>query len=251
MTLWPRFCPASPSPPPTATSATPRCGRSGTRATPRAVSGCGAGGPTVRSWSRSPGSRRDGCSTSAAVRVRTPSGSRAAAGTVTALEVSGVALERAGGHARDAGVRLLGARRTGGGGAAAGDRSIWSRRSTRRCCARRTRRPSGRCWRPSRPAVCCCSCTTRGWTPSRCTTGGFDPADYVWPTMVAALLDEDWAGGGRRAATADRSGGRAPARTTSTTWCCARAGCADAWLLRQSAQSGLVSEDPVDGLLQP
>jgi hypothetical protein len=21
---------------------------------------------------------------------------------------------------------------------------------------------------------------------------GFDPADYVWPTMVAALLDEDW-----------------------------------------------------------
>ena len=22
--------------------------------------------------------------------------------------------------------------------------------------------------------------------------GGFDPADYVWPTMVAALLDEDW-----------------------------------------------------------
>ena len=22
--------------------------------------------------------------------------------------------------------------------------------------------------------------------------GGFDPADYVWPTMVAALLDDDW-----------------------------------------------------------
>jgi hypothetical protein len=22
--------------------------------------------------------------------------------------------------------------------------------------------------------------------------GGFDPADYVWPSMVAALLDDDW-----------------------------------------------------------
>jgi hypothetical protein len=22
--------------------------------------------------------------------------------------------------------------------------------------------------------------------------GGIDPADYVWPSMIAALLDEDW-----------------------------------------------------------
>jgi hypothetical protein len=22
--------------------------------------------------------------------------------------------------------------------------------------------------------------------------GRFDPADYVWPAMIAALLDEDW-----------------------------------------------------------
>ena len=24
------------------------------------------------------------------------------------------------------------------------------------------------------------------------TDSGFDPADYVWPSMVAALLDDDW-----------------------------------------------------------
>ena len=44
--------------------------------------------------------------------------------------------------------------------------STWSPRSTRPCCALPTPRPSARCSQPSRPAACCCSCTTRAWTPS-------------------------------------------------------------------------------------
>jgi len=79
---------------------------------------------------------------------------------VTALEVSGVALERAARHARDAGlaVRWVHA----GLAEAMLPPSIWSQRSTRPCGALRTPRLSVRCSRLSRPAACCCSCTTPG-----------------------------------------------------------------------------------------
>ena len=31
-----------------------------------------------------------------------------------------------------------------------------------------------------------------GMDTERAQDSGFDPADYVWPSMVTALLDDDW-----------------------------------------------------------
>lgn len=57
-------------------------------------------GPTVRWWPRSPFSRLGGCLMSVAARAPMPSGWPAVVGAVAGLEVSGVALDRAAGHAR-------------------------------------------------------------------------------------------------------------------------------------------------------
>ena len=51
--------------------------------------------------------------------------------------------------------------------------------------------------------------------------GGFDPADYVWPAMIAALLDEDWqVEVDEQRPRIVPEGGAGP--TMWTTWCCAR-----------------------------
>lgn len=89
---------------------------------------------------------------------------------VTAVEVSGVALERAAGHARDAGlaVRWIHAALT----EAMLPPASFDLVSAQYPALLRTPtpRPSAHCSRPSRPAAYCCSSTTRGWTPSTRTT---------------------------------------------------------------------------------
>ncbi|MEU9189668.1 methyltransferase domain-containing protein [Streptomyces sp. NPDC048484] len=112
---------------------------------------------------------------------------------VTALEVSGVAMERAAGHARDAGVTvhwvhaalteaplppasfdLVSAQypallRTPG---AAAERALLAAVA-----------PGGVLLLVHHAGMD---------TQQAQDSNGFDPADYVWPSMVAALLDDDW-----------------------------------------------------------
>ncbi len=145
---------------------------------------------------------------------------------VTALEVSGVALERAAGHARDAGVTVRWVHAGLAEAALPRPPSTWSPRSTRRCCGHPTPRPSERCSRPSRPVACCCSCTTRGWTPgmttmpisTRPTTSG-----PPWSPLCSTTT------GGWRWTSSGRAWHltAAPVRTTPTTWCCGRVDCAE------------------------
>ncbi|MFH8470756.1 class I SAM-dependent methyltransferase [Streptomyces sp. NPDC017991] len=111
---------------------------------------------------------------------------------VTALEVSGVALERAAGHARDAGttVRWVHA----GLAEAALPPASFDLVSAQYPALLRT--PDAAAERALLDAVAPGGVLLlvhhAGMHTQQPDNGGFDPADYIWPSMVAALLDDDW-----------------------------------------------------------
>ncbi|HEY5979791.1 MAG TPA: class I SAM-dependent methyltransferase [Microlunatus sp.] len=112
--------------------------------------------------------------------------------TVTALEVSGVALERAAGHARDAGVSVEWVH-AGLAEAALPDASF-DLVSAQYPALLRT--PDAAAERALLAAVAPGGVLLlvhhAGMDDQHVHEGGFDPADYVWPPAVAALLDDDW-----------------------------------------------------------
>ncbi|MEX5707048.1 methyltransferase type 11 [Parafrankia soli] len=111
---------------------------------------------------------------------------------VTALEVSGLALERAAGHARDAGVavRWVHAELT----EAALPPASFDLVSAQYPALLRT--PDAAAERALLAAVAPGGLLLlvhhAGMDTHPVHDSGFDPADYVWPAMVAALLDDDW-----------------------------------------------------------
>ncbi|ALO06141.1 putative methyltransferase [Streptomyces venezuelae] len=111
---------------------------------------------------------------------------------VTALEVSGVALERATGHARDAGVdvRWVHATLTEAGLAPASFDLV----SAQYPALLRT--PEAAAERALLAAVAPGGVLLlvhhAGMETRDADESGFDPADYVWPSMVTALLGDDW-----------------------------------------------------------
>ncbi|MCX5388547.1 bifunctional 2-polyprenyl-6-hydroxyphenol methylase/3-demethylubiquinol 3-O-methyltransferase UbiG [Streptomyces sp. NBC_00094] len=111
---------------------------------------------------------------------------------VTALEVSGVALERAAGHARDAGttVRWVHAALTEAGLPPASFDLV----SAQYPALLRT--PDAAAERALlsvvAPGGVLLLVHHAGMDTRPADESGFDPADYVWPSMVAALLDDDW-----------------------------------------------------------
>ncbi|MFF2042716.1 class I SAM-dependent methyltransferase [Kitasatospora sp. NPDC058170] len=111
---------------------------------------------------------------------------------VTALEVSGVALERAAGHARDAGAAV---RWVHAGLAEAPLRpASFDLVSAQYPALLRT--PDAAAERALLAAVAPGGVLLlvhhAGMDTRPADDSGFDPADYVWPSMVAALLDDDW-----------------------------------------------------------
>ncbi|MGW2826703.1 class I SAM-dependent methyltransferase [Streptomyces sp. NPDC001443] len=111
---------------------------------------------------------------------------------VTALEVSGVALARAEGHARDAGVtvRWVHAELT---------RSALPPASFDLVSAQYPallRTPDAAAERALLAAVAPGGVLLlvhhAGMENQQANESGFDPADYVWPSMVADLLTDDW-----------------------------------------------------------
>jgi SAM-dependent methyltransferase len=111
---------------------------------------------------------------------------------VTAVEVSGVALERAARHARDAGV-VVGWVHAGLVEAALAPASF-DLVSAQYPALLRT--PDDAAERALLAAVAPGGVLLLvhhvGMDTQQLHDSGFDPADYVWPSMVAALLDEDW-----------------------------------------------------------
>jgi SAM-dependent methyltransferase len=113
---------------------------------------------------------------------------------VTAIEVSGVALERAAGHARDAGVTVAWVH--AGLVEAALPPASFDLVSAQYPALLRT--PDAAAERALLAAVAPGGVLLlvhhAGMDTHQPHDGslGFDPADYVWPTMVAALLDDDW-----------------------------------------------------------
>lgn len=111
---------------------------------------------------------------------------------VTALEVSGVALERAAGHARDAGldVRWVHAELAEA-GLPPGTFDLVSAQYPALL-----RTPDAAAERALLAAVAPGGVLLlvhhAGMETREADEGGFDPADYVWPSMVAELLDDDW-----------------------------------------------------------
>lgn len=111
---------------------------------------------------------------------------------VTGLEVSGLALSRAAGHARDAGVDVHWVH---AGLAEAGlpPRSF-DLVSAQYPALQRT--PGGAAERALLAAVAPDGVLLlvhhAGMDTQAPRDDGFDPADHVWPGMVAALLDDDW-----------------------------------------------------------
>jgi SAM-dependent methyltransferase len=111
---------------------------------------------------------------------------------VTALEVSGVALERAAGHARDADVtvRWVHAALT----EAALPSASFDLVSAQYPALLRS--PDAAAERALLAAVAPGGVLLlvhhAGMESQQAHDSGFDPADYVWPSMVAALLDDDW-----------------------------------------------------------
>jgi SAM-dependent methyltransferase len=111
---------------------------------------------------------------------------------VTALDVSGVALERAAGHARDAGVavRWLHA----GLGEAALPPASFDLVSAQYPALLRT--PDAAAERALLAAVAPGGVLLLVHHAEMATNhehdSGFDAAEYVWPSMVAALLHDDW-----------------------------------------------------------
>jgi SAM-dependent methyltransferase len=111
---------------------------------------------------------------------------------VTALEVSSVALERAAGHARAAGVAVqwLHAELVD----AALPPGSFTLVSAQYPALLRT--PDAAAERALLAAVAPNGVLLlvhhAGMETEQMDDGGFDPADYVWPSMVAALLNDDW-----------------------------------------------------------
>jgi SAM-dependent methyltransferase len=111
---------------------------------------------------------------------------------VTALEVSGVALERAAGHARDAGVAVRWVH------AALVEAQLptasFDLVSAQYPALLRT--PDAAAERALLAAVAPGGVLLlvhhAGMDTQEVHDSGFDPADYVWPPMVAALLNDDW-----------------------------------------------------------
>ena len=111
---------------------------------------------------------------------------------VTGLEVSGVALERAAGHARDAGVTV---RWVHAGLAEAALRpGSFDLVSAQYPALLRT--PDDAAERALLAAVAPGGVLLlvhhAGMHTQPVHEGGFDPADYVWPAMVAALFTDEW-----------------------------------------------------------
>ncbi|MGX1546117.1 class I SAM-dependent methyltransferase [Streptomyces adustus] len=111
---------------------------------------------------------------------------------VTALEVSGVALARAEGHARDAGVAVRWIH-------AELSRSALPEGSFDLVSAQYPallRTPDAAAERALLAAVAPGGVLLlvhhAGMENQQANDSGFDPADYVWPSMVADLLTEDW-----------------------------------------------------------
>ena len=111
---------------------------------------------------------------------------------VTALEVSGVALERAAGHARDAGVTIRWVH--AGLAEAALPPASFDLVSAQYPSLLRT--PDAAAERALLAAVAPGGVLLlvhhAGMDTQQVHDNGFDPADYVWPSMVAALLNDDW-----------------------------------------------------------
>ncbi|MFH8803991.1 class I SAM-dependent methyltransferase [Streptomyces sp. NPDC017936] len=111
---------------------------------------------------------------------------------VTALDVSGVALQRAAGHARDAGVtvRWVHAGLT----EAALPPASFDLVSAQYPALLRT--PDAAAERALLAAVAPGGLLLlvhhAGMDTHQAHDSDFDPADYVWPSMVAARLDDDW-----------------------------------------------------------
>lgn len=111
---------------------------------------------------------------------------------VTALEVSGVALERAAGHARDAGVSVRWVH--AGLAEASLPSGSFDLVSAQYPALQRT--PDAAAEKALLEAVAPGGVLLlvhhAGMESQPVHDGRFDPADYVWPGMVAALLDDDW-----------------------------------------------------------
>lgn len=111
---------------------------------------------------------------------------------VTALEVSGVALARAAEHARTAGVRV----RWVHAGLAEADLTPGSFDLVSAQYPALLRTPDAAAERALLAAVAPGGVLLlvhhAGMDTHVPQDGRFDPADYVWPTMVTALLDDDW-----------------------------------------------------------
>ena len=111
---------------------------------------------------------------------------------VTGLEVSGVALERAAAHAREAGLSVRWVH--GGLVEAALPPASFDLVSAHYPALLRT--PDSLAERALlvavRPGGVLLVVHHAGMEPHQEHGNTFDPADYVWPAMVAALLDEDW-----------------------------------------------------------
>ncbi len=111
---------------------------------------------------------------------------------VTGLEVSGVALERAVRHASDAGVTVRWVH--AGLAEAMLPPASFGLVSAQYPALLRT--PDGAAERALLAAVAPGGVLLlvhhAGMEDQPVDEGGFDPADYVWPSMVAALLDDEW-----------------------------------------------------------
>jgi SAM-dependent methyltransferase len=110
---------------------------------------------------------------------------------VTAIDVSGVALRRAAGHARDAGVTV----RWVHAGLAEARLGTFDLVSAQYPALLRT--PDAAAERALLAAVAPGGVLLlvhhAGMDARPPDDSGFDPADYVWPSMIAARLDDDWA----------------------------------------------------------
>ena len=111
---------------------------------------------------------------------------------VTGLEVSGIALQRAAGHAQDAGVPIQWVH--AGLAEAALPPGSFDLVSAQYPALLRT--PDAAAERALLAAVAPGGVLLlvhhAGMDTQSASDNGFDPADYVWPSMVAALVDDNW-----------------------------------------------------------
>ncbi len=111
---------------------------------------------------------------------------------VTGLEVSGVALQRAAGHAQDAGVPIQWVH--GGLAEAKLPPGSFDLVSAQYPALLRTPEAAAEhaLLEAVAPGGVLLLVHHAGMETQSVTDSGFDPADYVWPSMVKKLLDQDW-----------------------------------------------------------